>query len=193
MGKQNCAPGLARTIKQETGHPSPDFVLTMIRIVSQGRNEGMDMDRKHPTATKCTARYLNYDFVNISGLKRDHSSMKVTLMVSAISSSATSILSSTSSSSSASDLASLEAQLAEKQAALSETDDEEEKATIEKAIATLQSKIAKISVTESSDTQTTTSTKTEEEAPQEMSGESERIGTKNFDEDSAFGDRTAYV
>ncbi|MBB3159990.1 hypothetical protein FHS25_000422 [Rhizobium laguerreae] len=30
-------------------------------------------------------------------------------------------------------------------------------------------------------------------APKELSGESERIGTTNFDETSEFGSRTAYV
>ena len=68
------------------------------------------------------------------------------LMVSAISSSASTILSSvasTSSSSSSDQLASLEAQLAEKKADLEQTQDEQEKATIQKSIDTLEVKIAK--------------------------------------------------
>jgi hypothetical protein len=118
-------------------------------------------------------------------------------MVSAISSSASTILSSaasTSSSSSSDDLASLEAQLAEKQAAaLSQTQDEQEKATIEKSIETLEAKIAKIEATESGKGQASASSKPAAAAPGEFSGKSERIGTKNFDETSEFGSRTAYV
>lgn len=141
-----------------------------------------------------TVRYFIYGAFTTRGLEGDIPSSKLMFMVSAISSSASTILSSaasTSSSSSSDDLASLEAQLAEKQAAaLSQTQDEQEKATIEKSIETLE---AKIEATESGKGQASASSKPAGAAPGEFSGESERIGTKNFDETSEFGSRTAYV
>lgn len=143
-----------------------------------------------------TVGYFIYGAFTTRGLEGDIPSSKLMFMVSAISSSASTILSSaasTSSSSSSDDLASLEAQLAEKQAALSQTQDEQEKATIEKSIETLEAKIAKIEATESGKGQASASSKPAAAAPGEFSGESERIGTKNFDETSEFGSRTAYV
>ncbi|WP_049735196.1 hypothetical protein, partial [Rhizobium ecuadorense] len=80
-----------------------------------------------------------------------------------------------------------------KKAALSETQDEQEKATIEKSIDTLEAKIAKLEASESSQTQASAASKPAGDAPGEFSGESERIGTTNFDETSEFGSRTAYV
>jgi phosphate uptake regulator len=112
-------------------------------------------------------------------------------MVSAVSGSASTILSSSSSS----DIATLEAQLAEKRAALAKTQDKDEKATVEKAIETLEAKIAKLST--SSETTAAqpaaASNSRQAAAPAQMSGESERIGDTNFDESTEFGDRTAYV
>ncbi|MDC7741988.1 hypothetical protein PQF32_05185 [Rhizobium sp. BC56] len=100
---------------------------------------------------------------------------------------------STSSSNPSDQLASLEAQLAEKQAALERTEDEQDKATIEKSIETLEAQIAKLEASENSQSQSSAASKPADEAPGEFSGESERIGTTNFDETSDFGSRTAYV
>ncbi|MGO7410870.1 hypothetical protein ACCT31_39185, partial [Rhizobium ruizarguesonis] len=56
------------------------------------------------------------------------------------------------------------------------------KATIEKSIDTLEAKIAKIEASESSQTQASAASKPAGDDPKELSGESERIGTTNFDE-----------
>ena len=64
---------------------------------------------------------------------------------------------------------------------------------IEKSIETLEAKIAKLEASESSKAEASAGSKPAAEAPQELAGESDRIGTKNFDETSEFGSRTAYV
>ncbi|MGO7830565.1 hypothetical protein ACC690_38700, partial [Rhizobium johnstonii] len=61
----------------------------------------------------------------------------------------------------------------------------------EKSIDTLEAKIAKLESSESSQTQASAASKPSGEAPKELSCESERIGTTNFDETSEFGSRTA--
>lgn len=139
-----------------------------------------------------TNEYNIYLILISASLDGVTSSFKDTAMVSAVSSSASTLLSSSSSSS---DLASLEAQLSEKKAALEKTDDKDEKATIEKAIATLEAKIAKLSASgESAAAQSSgTDNAKQATASSRLSGEAERIGEKNFDEKTEFGDRTAYV
>lgn len=115
-------------------------------------------------------------------------------MVTAVTSSGSSLLSATSSSQTSSDLASLEAQLSEKKASLAETKDESEKAALEQAIATLEAKIAKAQVADKALASVKGDTAAKgEQAPEKLSGESDRIGTTNFDKDSEFGDRTAFV
>lgn len=76
---------------------------------------------------------------------------------------------------------------------MSEAKDQAERATIQQSIATLEAKIAKLNSTENSKSQASAASKPADEAPKELSGESERIGTTNFDENSEFGNRTAYV
>jgi hypothetical protein len=129
-------------------------------------------------------------------------------MVTAISSSATASLfgaSSTmsSSSSTADDATKIQAQIAAKKAELADTKDPDEAATLQKDLTTLEAKLAKLQKSSSSQSsasgQTTkastpsgsSSSKSNAQAP--LSGESDRIGTANFDENTDFGDRTAYV
>ncbi|WP_137134428.1 FlxA-like family protein [Rhizobium sp. FKY42] len=120
-------------------------------------------------------------------------------MVDAISSAATTILSSSSSSSSTSsssntDVAALEAQLAAKQSELAKTEDEDDKKELEEQIATLQKQIADAKAAEAKKlADTGSSNQKPEQVPAQMSGESDRIGSKNFDENTEFGERTAYV
>ncbi|UWU24751.1 hypothetical protein N2601_21645 (plasmid) [Rhizobium sp. CB3060] len=130
-------------------------------------------------------------------------------MVSAISAATTgSQLSSTSTTSSTSDdAAKIEAQIAAKKAQLANTKDPDEAETLQKALAALEAKLAKLeksageqSSTAGQSTKTGTASNTSSESTSSnskqqssLSGESDRIGSTNFDKDSEFGDRTAYV
>jgi hypothetical protein len=120
------------------------------------------------------------------------SAIKDIRMVSAVSNSSSTLISAASSNS---DVSALQAQLAEKQAALAKTEDRDEKATIEKAIAALEAKIEKALVSaQGSSTKSAPAVQAQmQEAPAKASGESERIGSTNFDEATEFGDRTAYI
>ena len=109
-------------------------------------------------------------------------------MVSAISGSTATALVGTSSSTSSSNKASeIEAQIARKEAELSEASDETEKQTIQSEIDALNAKLEQL--------QSAASTATEEavQAENKLAGEGERIGTRNFDEETEFGERTIYV
>lgn len=116
-------------------------------------------------------------------------------MISSVSSTASSILSSTTTSSSSStDTTKLEAELAEKKAALQDAQDDDEKAEIQAEISALEAQIAK--VTEAATASGSAGAGKAQPAKQEAlatSGESERIGSKNFDDNTPFGDRTSYI
>jgi predicted nucleic acid-binding Zn-ribbon protein len=133
-------------------------------------------------------------------------------MVSAISSSTlSSVTSATSSTTSGgNDASKIEAQIAAKKAELANTKDPTEAQTLQKDITTLQAQLDKLQ--KSSDSQKTSgsqqaggtkSASSTQKSGQtdsstdgddsKLSGESDRIGSKNYDEDSTFGDRTTYV
>ncbi|MFB9947206.1 hypothetical protein ACFFP0_00015 [Rhizobium puerariae] len=112
-------------------------------------------------------------------------------MVDAISSAASTLISS-SSSSSASTLDGIEAQITAKQEELANETDEQKKTAIEDEIAALKAQLEALKAAEKlksgragegEDTQ----------AASLLSGESDKIGTRNFDESTPFGDRTAWV
>ncbi|MFK0384484.1 hypothetical protein [Agrobacterium sp. NPDC090273] len=108
-------------------------------------------------------------------------------MVSAVSGAgaAASVLSSSSTSSSSTD--DLKAQIAAKQSELSEAADEKAKEELKAEIATLKAQLEELE--NSSKSQSSGSAAKEGS----LSGESERIGTTNFSEETPFGEREAYV
>jgi hypothetical protein len=129
-------------------------------------------------------------------------------MVTALSSSSTASLfgaSSTTSSSpsTADDATKIQAQIAAKKAELANTKDPDEAATLQKDLTTLEAKLATLlkssssqpsatgQTTKASAASASSSSKSNAQSP--LSGESDRIGTANFDENTDFGDRTAYV
>ncbi|WP_421360897.1 hypothetical protein [Agrobacterium rosae] len=122
-------------------------------------------------------------------------------MVTAVSSSSTAstVLSSASTTSSSSaDVAALNAKIALKQSELAKTEDKDDAEALKSAIAELQAELKALQTTK-----TTSSTQTEAPAKPEgtkdideektLSGESERIGTKNFAEDTPFGSREMWL
>lgn len=103
-------------------------------------------------------------------------------------STATTLLSSTSSSDTS--VASLEAQLAAKQQALSEAKTDDDKATIQDEIDALTQQISAAELSKSS-----SGSKASAPPPppaDALSGESDRIGTINFDDNTPDGEREAY-
>ncbi|ACP27197.1 hypothetical protein NGR_c34730 [Sinorhizobium fredii NGR234] len=109
-------------------------------------------------------------------------------MVSAISgSTATALVASSGSTSSSNSVSEIEAQIARKEAELSAATDETEKQTIRSEIEALEGRLEQL--------RTAGSTAAEEamQAENKLVGESERIGTRNFDEETEFGERTIYV
>ncbi len=109
-------------------------------------------------------------------------------MVSAISgSTATALINSSSSTSSSSTVSDIEAQIARKKAELSEATDETEKQTIQSEIDALEAKLEQLQSAISSEAEAAV------QPEYQLSGESERIGTRNFDEETEFGERTIYV
>jgi cob(I)alamin adenosyltransferase len=118
-------------------------------------------------------------------------------MTSAISSStASSLLGSTSTSSSSSSsttsTAEIEAQIASLQTQLSSETDETKKTTIQQQIAALEAQLEAAEAAEKAKSGGDSSS-TEQQAPATFSGESDKIGTGNFDESTPFGERTAWV
>jgi hypothetical protein len=108
-----------------------------------------------------------------------------------------------SSASSADDAKKIEVQIAAKKAELANTKDADEAATLQKDLTTLEAKLAKLQKSSSSQSsasgQTTKASTASGSSPSKsnaqlpLSGESDRIGTTNFDESTDFGGRTAYV
>jgi hypothetical protein len=131
-------------------------------------------------------------------------------MVTAISSSTASSLfgtssttSTSSSSSAADDATKIQAEIAAKKAELASTKDPDEAATLQKDLTTLEAKLTKLQKSSSSQSSATgqtakastasASSSSTSNAQSPLSGESKRIGTTNFDENTDFGDRAAYV
>jgi DNA repair exonuclease SbcCD ATPase subunit len=120
-------------------------------------------------------------------------------MVDAISSSAVSLLtassstsSTTTSSTSGSGTSEIEAQIAAKQNELASATDDAARTELQEAIAELKAELAKAQAAEKSQKQSP-SALTETTSSAQLSGESEKIGTTNFDDDTPFGDREAWV
>jgi predicted transcriptional regulator len=113
-------------------------------------------------------------------------------MVDAISSAAASTLLSSSSSASgaASSTADIEAQITAKQDELASETDAQKKAEIEQAIAALK---AQLEAAQAAEKLKTTAKGGELPPPAQLSGESAQIGTANFDENTPFGERTAWL
>ncbi|MBB4171817.1 MULTISPECIES: hypothetical protein [unclassified Rhizobium] len=111
-------------------------------------------------------------------------------MVTAISNSSTSttLLSTSASSSSSDDAASIKQEIASKKAELASTKDQNEAQALQGDISTLEAKLAKLEKSSN-----TASGQQGGGQPPRLSGEGDRIGTKNFDDDSEFGERVAYV
>ncbi|SMC58341.1 hypothetical protein [Rhizobium sp. RU36D] len=121
-------------------------------------------------------------------------------MVTAISgtstSQAVSTLSSSSTGSAKSQIAALQSQLSAKQIELFEAKDEESKSEIQESIADLKAQITALELQQSQEQQAKPASKPasdEQTATKLLSGESESIGTKNFDEETPFGDRYTIV
>ncbi|MFS8047781.1 hypothetical protein [Rhizobium sp. BR 314] len=112
-------------------------------------------------------------------------------MVSAISSSSTAAATTNSSSSAATE-AQLKVTIKEKNRELDKATDEKTRAALQKQITKLQAQLQKLQnadkakSTAGADEQNHASTAT-------LSGESDRIGSKNFDSATDFGQREAYV
>jgi peptidoglycan hydrolase CwlO-like protein len=100
------------------------------------------------------------------------------------------------SSSSSTSLASLESQLAAKEKALSEAETEDDKTGIQEEIDALEAKIAAAKLEQSKSSsgasQAATSENDSGKETATFSGESSRIGTVNFDENTPVGERVAY-
>ncbi|OWV99904.1 hypothetical protein [Rhizobium sp. R693] len=111
-------------------------------------------------------------------------------MVTAISnsSSSTTLLSTSTSSSSSDDAASIKQEIASKKAELAGAKDPSEAQGLQSDISTLEAKLAKLE-------KSSNSASGQQGGGQQstLSGEDDRIGTKNFDDDSEFGERVAYV
>ncbi len=131
-------------------------------------------------------------------------------MVTAISSSTASSLfgtssttSTSSSSSTADDAAKIQVEIAAKKAEIASTKDPDEAATLQKELNTLETKLAKLQKSSSSQSSaagqttkastTSGSSSSQSNAQSPLSGESDRIGTTNFNENTDFGNRAAYV
>lgn len=123
-------------------------------------------------------------------------------------SSATTLFSSSSSSSSSGDssVTDLKAQITAKQAELASATTEEEKASIKDEITALKAELSKAQSDAKSQWASATSPAgpppgnakkndgdADDQASQKMSGESERIGSVNFDANTPFGEQTAWV
>ncbi len=112
-------------------------------------------------------------------------------MVSAISSPSTATATVNSSSSSATE-AQLKVTIKEKNRELAKATDEKTKAALQKQITKLQAQLQKL---QNADKSKSTAGAEEQNRPSSstLSGESDRIGTKNFDATAEFGQREAYV
>ncbi|WOS62879.1 hypothetical protein [Sinorhizobium fredii] len=108
-------------------------------------------------------------------------------MVSAISGSTATALVGSSSSTSSSSVSEIEAQIARKEAELSGATDETEKQTIQSEIEALEAKLEQLQSASNNAAEKTV------QPENKLAGESERIGTRNFDEETEFGERTIYV
>ncbi|SDN36098.1 hypothetical protein [Ensifer sp. YR511] len=95
----------------------------------------------------------------------------------------------------ADELSKLKQDLAAKNEELSRADDESKKAAIRKTITELEAKIQKAIAAQTQTQSTNADTKQNEDlqGTSKLSGESERIGTTNFDATSEFGSKVLYV
>lgn len=94
----------------------------------------------------------------------------------------------------------LESQISSKQEALSSAKTDEEKSEIRDSLSKLRASLAKLKAQMSQIEATENAAKTAAQAPTAeqakpalMSGESEKISTSNYDENTPFGERYAYV
>jgi len=116
-------------------------------------------------------------------------------MVDAISSSAASTLLSSSAGSAAS-TSDLEAQIASMQDTLANETDEQKKAKIEQQLSALKAQLEAMQAAEKlkhGHAQAGDKPGDQQAAPSLLSGESDKIGTTNFDDAAPFGDREAWV
>lgn len=110
---------------------------------------------------------------------------------------ATTLLSSTTSSSSSSSsssatVADLQAQISAKQAELGQETDAQKKAEIQDEIAALQAQLEAAQAAEKMKSGSDDGDQ-QPQQPAQLSGESDRIGSKNYDDGTPFGDRTSWV
>lgn len=99
---------------------------------------------------------------------------------------------------SSSTVADLQSQIAAKQAELSSARTDEEKQEIEDEITELKAELAKAQAAEKQASEKTSGATSQSSKPasyanEKLAGESERIGTVNFSEETPFGERTAWV
>ncbi len=117
-------------------------------------------------------------------------------MVDAISSSASTLLSSSATGSSAASTADLEAQISAMQDSLAKETDEQKKAKIEQQLAALKAQLEAAQAAEKLKhgyAQAGDKSSDQQAKPTLLSGESDKIGTTNFDDATPFGDREAWV
>ncbi|MGG6895504.1 hypothetical protein [Rhizobium sp. BR 315] len=112
-------------------------------------------------------------------------------MVSAVSSSAAATAVANASSSAATE-AQLQAAIKEKTKELDKATDEKTKASLQKQIGKLQAQLQKLQDADRANSAANTENKGGKSGSA-LSGESDRIGTKNFDASTDFGKREAYV